>query len=305
MPGTLREVVVKLVQDQPAIAADLLMLTDARRSQAGCVSAETRSCSVGSPGPVERRADCVVELSLDDGSERIVIVEVQNEWKKEKYYRLPGYMTRAFEDYQVPVELLIICGSDALARRFRNGIELGPGNMITVRPLGPSDLPRLTELIDEVDPIIILLAAVLGADTTPDDPELFVSTIDRALGEIETQLAVDYTLYLLELLAKEIGTLLEMLMQTKSRPYHSAYSDRLRDEGRERGREEGRERGREEGREEGIEEMRRSLFDLLEKKSQGVEPEQRRVIEGCRDLQQLRLWITEVALNGRFEVAEQ
>lgn len=301
MPGTLHEVVVKLVQDQPAIAADLLMLTDARRPRVGCVSAETRSCAVGSSGPVERRADCVVKLSLDDGSERIVIVEVQNKWKKEKYYRLPGYMTRAFEDYQLPVELLIICGSDNLARRFRNGIELGPGNRVTVRPLGPSDLPRLTELLDEVDPAVILLAAVLGAGTNSGDPELVASTLDRALGKIETQLAVDYTMYLLELLTKEIGTLLETLMQTRSRTYHSAYSDSLREEGRE----EGREKGREEGLEEAIGEMRRSLFDLLEQKSQGIEPEQRRVIEGCRDLRQLRLWITEVALHGRFEAAER
>ncbi len=301
MPGTLHEVIVKLVQDQPAIAADLLLLADTRRRQAGCVSAETRSCSVGSPGPVERRADCVVKLSLDDGSERIVVVEVQNEWKKEKYYRLPGYMTRVFEDYRLPVEMLVVCGSDALARRFRGGIELGPGNRITVRPLGPSDLPTPTELTDEVEPVVVLLAAALGAQTPPDDPELFVSTVDRALGRVETQRAVDYTMYLLELFAKEIGTLLETLMQTKSRPYHSAYSDRLREEGLERGLEEGLEKGLEKG----LEEMRHVLFDLLEKKSQGADAEQRQAIEGCRDLHRLRLWITEVAIDGRFEATAQ
>ncbi|HEU5128778.1 MAG TPA: hypothetical protein VFU12_12380 [Glycomyces sp.] len=123
--------------------------------------------------------------------------------------------------------------------------------------------------------------------------------LDAALGSVETQRAVDYTMYLLELFAKEIGTLLETLMQTKSRPYHSAYSDRLREEGLEKGLEEGLEKGLEKG----LEEMRHVLFDLLEKKSQGADAEQRQAIEGCRDLHRLRLWITEVAVDGRFDPA--
>jgi len=78
----------------------------------------------------------------------------------------------------------------------------------------------------------------------------------------------------------ELAALLEELMQTKTRTYHSAYSDRLRAEGREEGVELGE-----------VRHARRMLVRLLEGTPSGLTPEQRGRIEACTSLQQLDAWI--------------
>ncbi|WP_156926224.1 hypothetical protein [Glycomyces arizonensis] len=277
--------------------AGLLELAGHRPPSATCTKAETRSCSVGSPGPTERRADGVAKLSYSDGSELIVICEMQNRWKDEKYYRIPGYMARAFEDYRTPVELLLLAGTDGLARRYRKGIALGPGNTITVRALGPGDFPDLTEPGDLPSAPVAVISVVLRGASPPGKEELVAANLDHIFGTMEPRRGSDYAMYSFEFLDKETASLLEALMKTQSRPYHSEWSDSLR--------EEGLEKGLEKGLEEGLEEMRHTLFDLLAQKSQGADAEQRQAIEACRDLHQLRLWITEVALNGRFEATDR
>lgn len=72
MPGEFHEILVKLIQDEPESVPWMLGLAGGPRG-ARCVSAETRSGSVGSPGPTERRADGVVRLRFADESELIVI----------------------------------------------------------------------------------------------------------------------------------------------------------------------------------------------------------------------------------------
>ena len=130
MPGDPHEIIVKAIQDEPDTAAWLLDLADHGQLAAQCTRAETRSNSVGSPGLTERRADVVIRLALPDEPDRIVICEVQNKWKDEKYYRLPGYVARAFEDYQLPVELVLICPSDSVAARYSKGIWLSADSFI-------------------------------------------------------------------------------------------------------------------------------------------------------------------------------
>lgn len=291
MPGEAHEIIVKAIQDEPRIAAWLLDLADKDRRADQCTDAENRSTSVGSAGPVERRADAVVRLAFADVKDRIVICEVQNQWKNDKYYRLPGYMARAFEDYQLPVELILICGDDALARRYRDGIELGPDNCINVHAIGPSDLPDLAEAENPPSAAAAVITAVISRPRPGRKAELFISTLDRCLGTIEPGRAADYVMYLLTVLTEEPAELLEELMQTKARPYHSEYSDRLRSEGRQTGREEGRQEGREEG---AIEHARSFLVRFLEGTSAGITEGQRERIEACSDLQQLDAWLNEV-----------
>jgi hypothetical protein len=294
MPGEFHEILVKLIQDEPESVAWLLSRAGGRRGAgARCVAAETRTGSVGSPGPTERRADGVVRLRFADGSELLVVCEVQNEWSEDKYFRLPGYMARAFEDHRIPVSLLMICRTDSLARRFRRGIEMGPGSTVAVETVGPSQVPELGTDDKPPTAAAAVLAAVLRKYPKDVPDPLFVSTLDAWLGTIEPGRAADYANYLLSTLAKEPATLLEALMQTRSRSYHSAFTDSLREEGREVGRKEGREEGRQEGRAEAaLETNRRTLLMMLE--SEGpVSQERRTEIERCSDRAQLERWILE------------
>lgn len=279
MPGDPHEIIVKAIQDEPLTAAWLMDLVDLDRRVEVCTAAETRSNSVGSPGLTERRADVVVKLSFPGEEDRIVICEVQNDWKDEKYYRLPGYMARAFEDYRLPVELVLICPTDSLAQKYWKGVYLGPENTMSVHSLGPSHFPQLVNSSELPTAAAALVSAVVGKKPTGRKAELFISTLDRCLGKIDAGRAADYAMYLLTVLTGEPAELLEALMQTRSRPYHSEYSDRLRAEGRKAGREEG-----------AIEHTRALLVQMLEGTPAGVTPAQRQRIEACSDLQQLDAW---------------
>lgn len=275
MPGDPHEIIIKAIQDEPKTAAWLLDLTDRGHRLEACSEAETRSNSLGSPGLTERRADAVIRLSFPDEPDRIVICEVQNKWKNDKYYRLPGYIARAFEDYRTPVELILICSTEALAARYAQGIEIGPGNTVRVHALGPLGVVGPTK-----PPIPNAAAAVIAAILRPappaDEVEAFVSTLDHWLGTIEPGRAADYAMYIVPSIAAEPAALLEALMQTKTKTYHSAYSDRLRAEGREEG---------------AVDYARKMLVRMLEGTQAGVTPEQRGRIEACTSLQQLDAWI--------------
>lgn len=281
MPGDPHELIVKAIEDEPLTAAWLMDLVDMDRRVEVCTGAETRSNSFGSPGRTERRADVVVKLSFPEEDDRIIIIEVQNDWKNEKYYRLPGYMARAFEDHKLPVELVLICPTDVLAAKYWKGIYLGPENTVSVRSLGPSDFPEMVNSSRLPTAAAAVVTAVVAEPPRGRKAELFISTLDRRLGTIEPGRAADYIMHLLTVLEDEPAHLLEDLMRTKTRPYHSEYSDRLRSEGREEGREEG-----------AVLQSRRILIGMLEATQAGVTDAQRRRIESATDREELEAWIT-------------
>lgn len=285
MPGEFHEILVKLIQDEPESVAWMLGLAGGR-GDARCVTAESRTCSVGSDGPTERRADGVVRLQFDDDTEQIVVCEVQNSWKDDKYFRLPGYMARAFDDYRVPVVLLMLCPTDALARRYGRGVEVGPGSTMAVTAIGPGDMPDLAPGADVPSATAAVVAAVMSREPNGVPNDLFVSTLDDWLGTLEPGRAADYAMYLLTTLAKEPATLLEALMKTEARLYHSEYTDELLA------------KGREEGREEGLRAAKQMLLNMLE--STGPVSEERRAeIEACSDPTQLNAWSLEFLRSAK------
>lgn len=229
MPGAFHEILVRLIRDEPAAVPWMLGLAGGPRG-ARCVDADIRP--VGSPGPTGRRADGVVRLRFADASELIVVCEVQSEWSVDKCFRLPGYMADAFEAHRLPVVLLMVCRTDSLARRFRRGIGIGPGSAVAVMTVGPADFPELGS--DEKPPGAAAAVACAVMRKRPKDvPEpLFVATLDQWLGTIEPGRAAGYAKYLLAVLAKEPATLLEALMRTESRRYHSEYTEQLLAAGR-------------------------------------------------------------------------
>lgn len=280
MPGEFHEILVKLIQDEPASVPWMLALAGGPRG-AKWVKAETRSGAVGSSGSTERRADGVVRLGFADGSELLVVCEVQNEWSEDKYHRLPGYVARAFEDHRIPVMLLMLCRTDALARRFRRGISTGPGCILAVATVGPNDMPDLGS--DDAPPnaAAAVAAAIMRRQPKSIPTELFVSTLDRWLGAVEPGRAAGYAKFLLTTLAKEPANLLEALMKTEARLYHSEYTEELLAKGREQGLDEG-----------AVRHARATLLRMLEAEGK-VSAQRRTEIEACSDLPRLDAWITE------------
>ena len=282
MPGEFHEILVKLIQDEPESVPWMLGLAGGPRG-ARCVNAETRSGAVGSAGPTERRADGVVRLGFADGTEVIVVCEVQNEWSEDKYFRLPGYMTRAFEDHRVPVLLLMLCRTDSLARRFRRGIDMGPGSAVAIATVGPGNIPDLGSEAAPPNAAAAVAAAVMRRQPKDIPVELFVSTLDRWLGTIDPGRAADYAKFLLTTLAKEPATLLEALMKTQARLYHSEYTEELLAKGRDEG---------------ALRHARSTLLRMLAADGP-VGADRREEIETCSDLSRLDAWITEHIRSAR------
>lgn len=276
MPGDAHALIVQVLQDEPLTAAWLMDLADHDRRFAACTGAETRSTSVGSMGRTERRADFMAMLKFPNEEDRIVIVEVQTEWKDEKHFRLPGYMTRAFEDHRLPTELVLVCPDDRVALKYRKGIKLGPDNTIKVHAVGGSDFPGAEQLPTAGAAVI---TAVYGKHPEGPRAELFISTLDRRLGTIEPGRAADYIKHLLTILEDEPARMLEELMRTQARPYHSEYSDSLREEG-------------------ALKASRRILVSMLEATQAGITAEQRQRIEASTDRDQLETWITKFISSG-------
>jgi hypothetical protein len=73
--------------------------------------------------------------------------------------------------------------------------------------------------------------------------------------------------------------MLEELMRTQTRPYHSEYSDRLRAEG-------------------ALTVSRRILVGMLEATQTGLTAEQRQRIEAATDVEQIETWITKFIASG-------
>ncbi|WP_199038303.1 hypothetical protein [Glycomyces salinus] len=278
------ENIVNLIQDQPRFAAELLRAADGEDYGDIAVSNAERSANaLGSKATTERRADAVSALTLEfsEVDRLLVITEVQGKWSEEKNRRLLGYVSRAFEDNpDSEVELLMICRTDALARKFKQGIRVNRRWQLAPLTLSPGDLLPYR---DPDDPGATPESAVLRVllNPSPDDPESVIRTVDDLLGTIEPEVAIDYINMIADCLDENARVILESLMRTKPRPYryHSEWTDQLRREGRQEGRQEGR-----------LQEAREALVDVCIARSIVLGEAERALIEQCGDLDRLREW---------------
>ncbi|MFC4337906.1 hypothetical protein [Salininema proteolyticum] len=289
MPGEFHEALVKVVQDRPEFGGELLRKAEPGRfGELKVVGAVGGCTSVGSVGITERRADNLIVLELDDGSEIAVIVEIQNAWSEDKYYRLPGYIGRAFEDHRCSVEALVVCPSDDLAARFRKGIHVGDMHWVPVQAVGPTDMPLIEDADqDGASAESAVMAALLHR--RKDLTERQLSTIDELLRKIEPGRASDYALHLCSQLNKPSSELLEAIMKTMTATYHSAWSDQLRSE------------GREEARRDGIASLRTVLFGVAQRRRIELSAPHVETISESEDVDQLQRWIANAAVAAEAE----
>ncbi len=92
----------------------------------GYESAEVGSADLSEVVPTERRADAVVTLNDRDGGAVLgIVVEVQLGRDGDKSYTWPSYVISLRQRLRCPVELLVVCVDDGVARwahsRYRSG----------------------------------------------------------------------------------------------------------------------------------------------------------------------------------------
>lgn len=297
MAGDLHQTIVNLIQDAPELSASLLARAAPEvYPPTEHVRAETACNEVGSRMTTERSADNVVKLAWPDGYSAVVICETQNEWSDQKYLRLPGYLARAFEDHGgCDVEVLMICASDRLAARYRDGIRLNRRTRFFPLALSPSQFELLSD--PEAPGASAEMAAVallLNRKTEPDMQ--VISTLDALLAKIDATRGAQIAEAVMALRGGVAQTLLEEIMTAQTYEYHSEFADRLRAEGRDEGRDEGRAEGRFEGRAEGraegaTGEARRMFYLAVEGLGLTLSRADRERVEACQDPMQIERWL--------------
>jgi hypothetical protein len=140
------EAIVELIRLCPAFAAEMLT------GVADLVVPEYESAELGSPDlsevvPTERRADAVVTLNQDGRAVLGIVVEVQLGHDSDKTYSWPSYVISLRQRLRCPVEVLVVCVDDSVARWAAQPIQIGRGSMITPIVVGPNLVP----VIDDAD----------------------------------------------------------------------------------------------------------------------------------------------------------
>lgn len=93
-----------------------------------------------------RNADVVMKLTDDSGKAVFaLVVEVQRGRDDEKQWSWPLYLTGVRHRLKCPTAVLVICTDDATATWAYKPIELGPGAVVSPFPVGPNQVPVVTD----------------------------------------------------------------------------------------------------------------------------------------------------------------
>lgn len=278
MPSRNHEMVVEMVRERSALAADLLRCVHPDLTQP-FHDAKLESGDLSEHRPAAYRADALVTLH-GDGDPFAVLVEFQRKRDSRKHFSWPVYLATARARLKCPVALLVICPKRAVARWARHSIALGhPDLVLTPLVLGPEQVPVLTPAdVDDVAPELTAISAMIhGAG--PDGEKVLSALLDSAWKARHEQGHV-YIDEVSAVLPRTARKLLEALMETKNREYKSEFARRYFSEGEARGRAEGEAGGR-------------AAAVVVVLAARGIEvPERDRMrIDDCTDLVQLESWV--------------
>jgi len=225
--------------------------------------------------PAEYRADLVV-LLLKGKPVYGIIVEVQLSPKKDKRYAWPAYVANLRARLRCPVSLLVIAGSDSVARWAAKTVKLGAGYYFTPLVLGPSGVPKITdELQASAEPELAVLSAMAhGRDADVRTAVRIAHAACAGTSQLEedrSTLYNDLIMHALSAAARE--ALQAMDMKTYQYPV-SAFARKHHRKGIAEGRKEGIAHGVREGR-------AALVARLLERRFGALSPEVRSRLEAA------------------------
>ena len=230
---------VQLFRNRPALAPELLR--DALRVKLPrYTDVSIDSAEFTQVQPAEYRADLVIQL-LRGKPKLGIVVEVQRSSPTRKRFVWPAYVTHLRARIELPVCLLVIATTDAVARWAAKPIELGGSNQFTPLVLGPAGIPEITdEDAARADPELAVLSAVAhGFDPDSRKAARIAAAAHNAsnnLDEERSQLYSDLVLAALSAAARQ-----ELqAMDLATYEYQSAFAKRCVAKGRAEGKAEGR-----------------------------------------------------------------
>ncbi|GAA2155663.1 MULTISPECIES: hypothetical protein [Glycomyces] len=181
---------------------------------------------------------------------------------------------------KAPVVLIVICSNPAVAAWAAEPIDTGqPGSAFRMQVLSPANYPKLFENSENGERKDQMVLGTLIHERS-DDIERLLIAAEAELALLPEETAKRYTQYMLGQLGEHARTILEALMQQETYPYQS----KLLAEREARGEARGEAKGR-------LEEASEMLLDLIETRGLRITENERRRIERCGDLAQLRAWM--------------
>src|SRR4051812_45696726 len=137
MPSRRHEALVKMFQDRPEFAADLLV-DHAGVTVPAFQDARLSSGDLTDIAPTEFRADAVVTLDVAGKPVYAVVIEVQLSRNQRKRYVWPAYVGTLYARLECPVLLLVVCHDQSVARWCARPIVVSdPGMVLTPVVIGP------------------------------------------------------------------------------------------------------------------------------------------------------------------------
>ena len=226
MPSVVHEALVELVRAQPHLLAHLAGLPGA--------GWEVASADLGVVFPVERRADA---LLFNRQARQGLLLEVLRRLPRGKLLILAGYQVIAVQQLGLPVAVVLLATSSAVARAARKPHFLGGGSVFQALAFGPDELPILD---DPDDPHLAVFIALIHSRA--HDAERAARIAFAELSAVDASTARDYTTLILACVTGKVREALEATMLSLNLPPSKVIrilEERQKAEAREQGREEG------------------------------------------------------------------
>ena len=246
MPSRLHEALLFLFRNRPELAPEIL-----RKALSVELPEYTEvrieSAELSEARPVEYRADLVV-LLLRGKPVLGIVVEVQLSEDGDKEYVWPAYMANLRQRIRCPVFLLVVAGSERVARWARRIAERGGSEWFRVLVLGPSGVPVVDSVEEarEAPELAVLSAMAHGKDADVKKAVRIAVTAAEVLETLDEERFVFYYDLVLVSLGKAARKALEAMMQPEGYEFQSDFAKRYFGKGLEQGLKQGMERGREE-----------------------------------------------------------
>lgn len=156
------------------------------------------SAALAELAPPEFRADAVLHFMVP-GRERPAhggIVEIQRRCDRDKLFSWPTYAVNLRQRTRCPVTLVVVTPSEHVARWAARAIPLGGGNFFRPMVIGPSRIPRVTEMDQaRTMPALSVLSAVVHGRKRGGE-EIVRAALAAACPALDREQAAVYAHYL-------------------------------------------------------------------------------------------------------------
>jgi hypothetical protein len=276
----LHEGLVALLRERPFVVLDLLR--SAHGIELAPVSLlQLDDADLTDLDPAERRADLVL-LCLGDDRRPVygLIVEVQLGNDPDKPFRWPAYATSLRDRRRCPVDVLVVCVDEALARSLAVPIRLGRGPSV-FQPLviGPDAVPLVVDPAQATrDPELAVLSA-LAHHASEAGPDAAFAAVTAALGLDERRRGVYFDL-VWATLNEAARRAIEARMGQGEYQYQSEFARTYFAQGEAAGQAKGEAKGE-----------AKALLTILAARGLKLTRAQRERVLVCTDLAQLEGWV--------------